>query len=116
MMIKDGLNGHLINLNGVKTMVKNIIILRISTWGVGIILALISRLVFLNDNDVIWSITRNYNEIVSILSLIPIAEIMIIVEMIRGNKHILLNILAMVTVLICYLIYIVIWVACTGGV
>lgn len=97
-------------------MIKKVIIFRMFTWGIGAILSLVSRFVFINDNDVIWNIAMPYNEIVCILSCIPIAQIMIIVDMIRSKEQIMNHILTMAIVLICFFIYIGIWVACSGGV
>lgn len=97
-------------------MIKKVIIFRMFTWGIGAILSLVSRFVFINDNDVIWNIAMRYNEIVCILSCIPITQIMLIVDMIRSKEQIMNHILTMAIVLICFFIYIGIWVACTGGV
>ena len=103
-------------MKGGKIMIKKVIILRMCTWGIGMILILISRFVFLNDNDMIWYITKHYNEIVVILSLIPITQVMLIVDMIRNKENIILHFLTMLFVLILFLIYICVWVACTGGI
>ena len=97
-------------------MIKKVIIFRLFTWGIGAMLSLISRFVFINDNDLIWNIAMHYNEIVCILSCIAIAQIMLVVDMIRSKEQIMNHILTMAIVLICFFIYIGIWVACTGGV
>ena len=68
-------------------MIKRVVIFRFITWGIGVLLALISSLIFFNNNDVVWNITRRYNEIVSILSLIPVAQIMLLVAIIRNKKQ-----------------------------
>ena len=94
---------------------KNTMVFCISMWGIGITLALISRFVFLNDNDIIWNINRYYNEAICILSLIPVVPIILIIDMIRLKK-IIINVLSMLILLLCFFIYICVWVACTGGV
>ena len=94
---------------------KNTMVFCISMWGIGITLALISRFVFLNDNDIIWNINRCYNEAICILSLIPVVPIILIIDMIRLKK-IITNVLSMLILLLCFFIYICVWVACTGGV
>lgn len=97
-------------------MLKKIITFRILSWLIGLLLALISRIVFGNDNDMVWNVARHYNDIVSILSLIPIAQIMLVVNMIRTKDQIMSCILAMSILVICFFIYVGVWVACTGGV
>ena len=97
-------------------MIKKVIIFRLFTWGIGAMLSLVSRFAFFNDNNLIWSIAMYYNEIVCILSCIPIAQIMLVADMIRSKERIINHILAMAIVLICFLVYICVWVACTGGV
>lgn len=97
-------------------MIKRVVIFRFITWGIGVLLALISSLIFFNNNDVVWNITRHYNEIVSILSLIPVAQIMLLVAIIRNKKQRIIHILLMIMLLISFLIYICMWVACSGGV
>lgn len=97
-------------------MIKRVVIFRFITWGIGVLLALISSLIFFNNNDVVWNITRRYNEIVSILSLIPVAQIMLLVAIIRNKKQRIIHILLMIMLLISFLIYICMWVACSGGV
>lgn len=83
-------------------MLKKIITFRILSWLIGLLLALISRIVFGNDNDMVWNVARHYNEIVSILSLIPIAQIMLVVNMIRTKDQIMSCILAMSILVICF--------------
>ena len=97
-------------------MTKKVVIFRLLTWGIGAILALISGVVFFNENELMWSITRYYNEIVCILSFIPIAQIMLVIDMIRGKGRIMNHMLTMAILLICFFIYICVWIACTGGV
>ena len=87
----------------------------ISIWGIGIILALISKFVFFNDNDIVWNINKCYNEAIIILSFIPVVPIVLIIDMIR-TKKVLINVLLMLMLLICFFIFVFVWVACTGGV
>lgn len=94
---------------------KKTIFFCISIWGIGMILALISRFVFFNDNDIVWNINKYYNEVICILSLIPVAPVILIVDMIRTQK-VWIDVLLMLLLLLCFFIYICIWVACTGGV
>ena len=96
--------------------IKEGILFRLFTWGIGTMLSLVSRFVFLNDNDLIWNIAMYYNEIVCILSCIPIVQIMLVVDLIRSKEQIMNHILTMAIVLICFFIYIGVWVSCTGGV
>lgn len=97
-------------------MLKKIITFRILSWLIGLLLALISRIIFGNENDMVWNVARHYNVIVSILSLIPIEQIMLVVNMIRTKNQIMSCILVMAALVICFFVYVGVWVACTGGV
>lgn len=97
-------------------MLKKIITFRILSWLIGLLLALISRIIFGNENDMVWNVARHYNVIVSILSLIPIEQIMLVVNMIRTKDQIMSCILVMAALVICFFVYVGVWVACTGGV
>lgn len=97
-------------------MINKIIIFRLITWIIGGLLAVISRFVFLNDNDLMWSISSLFNEVVCILSILPVAHLMLVADMIRSKGKILKHILTMLILLICFGIYVFVWVACTGGV
>lgn len=97
-------------------MTKKVIIFRMFSWLIGILLSLISRFIFFNDNDTVWSIAKVYNEIICIISLIPIAQVLIIIDLVRKKKDVLKHFLAMLFLLLCFLVYICVWVGCSGGI
>ncbi len=106
----------LLNNKENEKMTKKVIVFRLLMWSVGAVLVLVSGLLFSHDNEAVWNITRYYNETVIILSLIPVAQITLIVDMTRTKKQILRKVLTMGFVFICFLIYIGTWIMCTGGV
>lgn len=97
-------------------MTKIIFNFRLWTWGIGVVLAIVSRMIFENENDLIWNVNRVYNEIIILISFIPVAQIVLFVDLLRIRKEILKHLLKMTFLAACFLAYIVIWVGCTGGV
>ncbi len=94
---------------------KRAICFRLYSWVIGIMLMLISRYMFFNGRNVIVEITMVYNELVVLSSMIPIALILILMNMLR-EKKIGKHLLKMFFVLGCFFIYVCFWVGCTGGV
>lgn len=110
--------GTLLTKMEARLMIKRVSIFYLITLGIGMLLSLVSRLIFSNNNDVLWHITSLYNEVVCVcvLSLIPVSPIMLIVAIIRNKQQLIFHILVMIVLLICFFIYICVWVYCSGGV
>lgn len=96
-------------------MTKIIFNFRLWTWGIGVVLTLVSRVIFENEHCLLCDISMAYNEIIILISFIPVAQIMLFIDLLRTKKEILKHLLKMTFLAVCFLTYIVIWVGCTGG-
>lgn len=97
-------------------LIKIAVVFRLCTWGMGIFLLMVSYKIFAHENDLVWNITRRYNDIAISISLIPVASILLLVDLIRNKKRVAKHIGGMIFLFVCFMIYGCVWVGCTGGV
>ena len=103
-------------------MSRKMLKLRLILWFIGIGLALFSTVVFYNENDFVWDLARIYNEIICVTSFIPIVLILTICDYIRNTGAINTNrsfwqfFFQIGILLIAFIIYICVWVMCSGGI
>lgn len=97
--------------------------LRLILWLVGIGLALFSTVAFYNENDFVWNLARIYNEIICVSSFIPIVLILAICDFIRNigeinntSRSFWQFFFQIGMLLISFIIYICVWVMCSGGI
>ncbi len=101
--------------------VKNVMLFRLISWGIGTILVVVSRFLFENGNGTLWSVSMLYNGIVIIFSCLPVAMTTLIVHIIfnvlyKGPaKKTLQYIFCIILLLVCLIIYECAFVYCTGA-
>lgn len=91
-------------------------------WSIGVLITLLSNVVFQHSNNILFSVVHNYNSVVSIISLIPVEPIVFIITL-RDNlkkqcsiKAIISTILLFVINVCLWLMFIFLFVELTGGV
>mgnify|MGYP006868473122 FL=1 len=87
------------------------VLISLVIWLIGIILSIVSRYCFGNDNTLLWCITRKYNELISIMTLlyVPTASIIYALKR-RKNFYLFLCI-----TVISSIAYLISWVFFSGG-
>ncbi len=97
-------------------MVKWILFLRIGSWALGALLALVSALWNSHGNSLLWNIAKTYNTVISLSSLVPVALIALTVDLAVKKREVAKHLGGMALVAVCFFAYIGIWILCTGGV
>ena len=102
--------------------VKNVLLFRLITWGIGIICLIISYAVFKHQNRPLWNFTKTYNKLLFYITCLPIGlstiSVHIALNITQGGtiRKTLLYIFSLALLPICYLIWVVTFVCCTGGI
>ena len=94
---------------------SKLIIFRLCSWGTGIALSVISWM-FNTENVYLWELTRRYNEIICLISLIPVSILFLVIESVRYQRSGLACIAKAFALMLVFILYAGLWAFFSGGV